>query len=92
MTAPGDSFFDREGAAALTPLMGCAVVARGAAGVRVGALRVLWLVLVVGLVVLVVGLLGGVASARSQVGGASVRAASKAPLRAVFYSAVPARS
>ena len=46
----------------------------------------------VALVLLAFGLPGGVASAHSVVSGASTRAAAKAPLRAIFYSAAPARS
>jgi hypothetical protein len=48
--------------------------------------------LAVAVVLLAVGLPGGMASAHSVVSGASARAASKAPLRAIFYSAAPVRS
>src|SRR4051812_5127779 len=48
--------------------------------------------LVVVLALMAVGPAGGMASAHSVVAGAATRAAAKAPLRAIFYSAAPGRS
>ena len=83
MTVSGYALSESEGAPLLEPQVGLARALQ----------RRRWRGgLAVALVLLAVGPLGGVASAQSLVPSGSSRASSKAPLRAIFYSAAPARS
>ena len=94
MTSCAYSFVDRERAPQLGPQVGLARVAASspARAADASLRRRLAGGLAVALVLLAVGPLGGVASAQSRAPRAPARATSKAPLRAIFYSAAPARS
>ena len=94
MTVIAYSYVDREYTPLSKPRVGLARFDASSARTAASAsARRRWGIgLVVALVVLAFGLRGGVASAHSVVSGASTRATAKAPLRAIFYSAAPARS
>jgi hypothetical protein len=93
MTVSAYAFVDRECAPLLDPQVGLARVAASLPARAADASpRRRWAGGLAVALALLAGPLGGVASAQSRAPGAPVPAVSKAPLRAIFYSAAPARS